>query len=292
MAQALLPVYSIQDFQAEARQEHYFYFSSFANHLQEHLFIREPHKHNFYIVLFVTQGTGNHTIDFKTYNVQPETIFFLSPGQVHSWDLTEDADGFVVFFTPAFYLRQFPHTPLHKFPFFRGLLHKPMLLAGQPEQEELTAAFQALQQEFLGQHLMRQEMLSCLLDVLLIKLNRMYYNQTGIAEGQAKDVVLVQALEQLIEAHYAAHLPVTFYADHLHITTKQLKEICKRSLGKTTNELLQERSVLEAQRLLVHSNLTATEIAATLGYTDTAYFFRFFKKHTNSTPEQFRQANR
>jgi AraC-like DNA-binding protein len=102
------------------------------------------------------------------------------------------------------------------------------------------------------------------------------------------ELLLLQTLENLIEEHYKEHLPVTFYADQLHVTTKHLNEICKRALAKTTNELIQERSVLEAQRLLIHSELTSTQIAAELGYFDTTYFFRFFKKHTGQTPEQFR----
>lgn len=292
MSREHLPVYQIQDFQAQARKERYFYFNSFAGHLQEHLFIREPHKHNFYIILLVTRGSGTHTIDFKKYDVKPGVVFFMIPGQVHSWELSGDADGFVVFFTPEFYLKEFPHRKLYDFPYFNALLHKPVLFISQGDNSLLTPIFKVLQEEYLHQGLLRDEMLCCYLNVLLIHLTRIYQSQGTETAGHGGELSLLQNLENLIGQHYKEHVPVSFYADSLHVTTRHLNGICKRALGKTTHELIQERSILEAQRLLVHSELTSTQIAAELGYFDNTYFFRFFKKHTGLTPEQFRSANK
>ena len=64
----------------------------------------------------------------------------------------------------------------------------------------------------------------------------------------------------------------------------------KSASGKTTSEIIQDRIILEARRLLTHSSLTITQIAAELGYFDNSYFARFFKKSTSQTPEQFRTA--
>jgi AraC family transcriptional regulator, transcriptional activator of pobA len=287
-----LPIYQIQDFQAQAQKERYFYFSAFAAHLQEHLFIRAPHKHNFYIILFITQGTGTHTIDFRKYEVKPNMVFFLIPGQVHSWELSDDADGFVIFFTPEFYLKQSPLRKLYDFPFFNALLHKPILFLSPEEKALLRSTIQTLQEEYATQALMRNEMLSCRLNVLLIQLTRIYNARGTELEAQSGELSLLQNLDNLIDQHYKEHLPVSFYADQLHVTAKHLKEVCKRALGKTTTELIQERSILEAQRLLVHSEWTSSQIATALGYFDIAYFFRFFKKHTGCTPEQFRSLNK
>ena len=288
MAKEQLPIYQIQDFKAAVQKENYVYVSSLATHLQEHQFIREPHKHAFYIVILITHGSGVHTIDFQKYTVAPNTVFFLKPGQVHGWELSPDADGQLVFFTSEFYLKEFPHRKLYHFPFYNSLLAKPILLLPSAETNLLLPVFRKLKKEYAGQRWMRNEMLGNYLNVLLISLARLAKLQETETSVPGNEMLLLQNLEQLLEQHFKAHQPVTFYAEHLHITPKHLNEVCKRSLGKTTNELMQERLLLEAQRLLVHSDLTSSQIATELGYFDTTYFFRFFKKHTGQTPEQFR----
>ncbi|MHA6249390.1 AraC family transcriptional regulator [Pontibacter sp. CAU 1760] len=290
MPQEHLPVFKIQDFNAQAQQERYVYVSSFAAHLKEHLFIREPYKHNFYILLYITQGSGTHTIDFREYEVTADSVFVMMPGQVHSWELADDTDGFVMFFTPAFYVQAFPDRRPYDFSFFNALLQQPLLSVPPAANAGLLQTFQTLQVEYAAEDFKRHEMLGCYLGVLLIQLSRIYQVQAQHVAVPGGELSLLQRLEQLIEQHFREHLPVTFYAERLHVTAKQLKEICKRSLGKTTTQLIQERTVLEAQRLLVHSGLTSSQIAASLGYLDTSYFFRFFKKHTGSTPEQFRDS--
>lgn len=292
MPKDLLPIYQIQDFEAQELKDQYFYFSSFATHLQEHLFIREPHKHNFYIILLVTQGTGTHTIDFKAYEVKPGTFFFMTPGQVHSWNLSNDADGFVIFFTHGFYTREYPDKVLFDFPFFNALLYNPVLSITKEDESVLIPILYKLKQEYKQSKLFREVMLSRYLDVLLMELSRIFRPNEDRTGYLGKEQMLLQSLERLIDLHYKEHKPVSFYAERLHVTTKHLHAICKNSLSRTTKELIQHRTLLEAQRLLVHSDLTSSQIAAELGYFDNTYFFRFFKKHIGFTPEQFRAANR
>ncbi|NEM98447.1 AraC family transcriptional regulator [Pontibacter burrus] len=283
-----LPIYQIQDFEAQARKDHYFYFSSFAAHLKEHLFIREPHKHDFYIVLLITKGTGTHTIDFKAYDVKPGTVFFMTPGQVHSWQLSQDADGLVIFFTHAFYTREYPDRLLYDFPFFNALLQNSALHLTAQDEATLLPTLQLLKQEYEQALPMRNVMLSRYLDVLLIGLSRIYRPDDAEIETIATEQTLLQQLERLVNLHYKEHKPVAFYAEQLHVTAKHLNEVCKNALGRTTKELIQYRVLLEAKRLLVHADLTISQIALELGYFDTTYFFRFFKKQTCLTPEQFR----
>jgi AraC family transcriptional activator of pobA len=288
MSQEHLPIYQIQDFHAPSHQQGYFYLSSFAQHLQEHLFIQKPHKHNFYILLFITQGSGTHTIDFKEYPVAPNHIFFMAPGQVHSWELSEDTAGFILFFTQEYYQQEFPQKKLYNYPFFNALLHQPYLRVSATEEAALLWILQHMQVELAGQQLMQANMLRLYLDMLLILLAREYQSLGIGVQAPGGTLSELQTLENLIDLHYKDHLPVSFYADQLHVTARQLNETCKRSLNKTATALIQERILLEAKRLLVHADLTSSQIAAYLGYMDTPYFFRFFKKHIGLTPEQFR----
>jgi AraC-like DNA-binding protein len=286
-----LPIYQIKDFNAEEHHTRYFYLHSLAAHLQEHKFIQKPHKHNFFILLFVTKGTGTHTIDFIEYPVSPNTVFFLAPGQVHSWQLSDESEGFIIFFSPEFYLLEFPHKKLYGFPFFNTPLHQPLLLLPEAELASLLSIIQRMQQEHTQQQLMKDDVIRAYLDIMLILLMRIYEAQHKDKQVPAVLLPQLKKLMNLVDQHYQEHQPVSFYADQLHTTPKQLNDSCKRATGKTTSELIQERVLLEARRLLVHSDLSVTQVAAALGYFDNAYFFRFFKKHTGQTPEQFRSTH-
>ncbi|HEY4650807.1 MAG TPA: helix-turn-helix transcriptional regulator [Pontibacter sp.] len=290
MAEANLPLYQIQDFNAQWQQERYFYLKPFSQHLQEHAFVQKPHRHNFYILLFITHGSGTHTIDFKTYPVAPDMAFFMSPGQVHSWQLSPDTEGYILFFNPAYYLLDFPYHRLYNLPYFHSLLQQPFLQIPVAEHALLQGIIHHMQQELQQQQLYTDAIIRDYLDILLLRLARLYLTSGPAKQLAAGVASQLEALQNLIEKHYKEHLPVRFYADKLHVSAKQLNEISKRATGKTTTELMQDRIILEAQRLLLHADLTVSQVAAELGYFDNGYFFRFFKKHVGQTPEQFRNA--
>src|SRR5687768_2340508 len=138
MSEKLLPVYQIQNFKEPSGHHHHFYLNNLATHLQEHAFIQKPHKHDFYILIFITQGSGTHTIDFKTFPVEPNSVFFLSPGQVHAWQLSADTEGFVIFFSLEFYALGHPQKKLFQFPFFNALLQKPLLQLSEFEMQKAS----------------------------------------------------------------------------------------------------------------------------------------------------------
>jgi AraC family transcriptional regulator, transcriptional activator of pobA len=209
---------------------------------------------------------------------------------VHSWQLSEGTRGYVLFFSQAFYLLGYPHKKLNQFPFFNPLLLKPLVLLPEPALQEATGLIRQIENEYQNQKWRKEDIIRNYLDILLIKLGRYYKSNQESNLTQAGSFYNLQQLEELIDQHFKAHEPVSFYAEKLHVSVKHLNELCKQALGKTTSELIQDRLVLEAQRLLIHSGLTITQVAAKLGFFDNSYFARFFKKHTRQTPEQFRQS--
>jgi AraC family transcriptional activator of pobA len=114
------PVYPLGAFSEKASWAD-FYIETFSDHVVAHPFIDKPHKHDFYLILYVRKGSGTHTIDFTTYPVQADTIFLMTPGQVHSWTLSPLTDGYVVFFTRSFYQMQHTESNIIYFPFYHSL---------------------------------------------------------------------------------------------------------------------------------------------------------------------------
>jgi AraC family transcriptional activator of pobA len=288
MPEEPLPVYQIQDF-GEPLQQPHFYLQTLEAHLREHAFIQRPHKHDFYLLLLFTQGSGTHTIDFRTYPVGPGTAFFLDPGQVHAWQLSADSAGYVIFFSPEFYLLGFPEKKLFSFPFFGFSRHQPFLQLNETETAAIVTIIKTIEKEKAVRAWKQEDVLRNYLDILLIRLSRIYLKAPALEGTASANFSVLRQLENLIDRHFREHQPVSFYADHLHLTQKQLNDLSRHALKKTTADLIRDRLVLEARRLLIHSDQNITQIAAALGYFDNSYFSRFFKKHTGQSPEQFRQ---
>src|SRR5690242_7261898 len=111
MAEKATPVHCLDNFSPEAGANS-FYIEELAVHLRTYAFVNVPHKHDFYLILYITQGGGEHTIDFKTYEATVGSFFVMTPGQVHSWKMKPGTNGFIIFFENEYV--EFPSNPLIK----------------------------------------------------------------------------------------------------------------------------------------------------------------------------------
>jgi AraC family transcriptional regulator, transcriptional activator of pobA len=285
-----VPVLNLHHFQTTATLHPHLYVQYLKEHLTQYAFVKAPHRHDFYCLFLFTQGSGSHVIDFKEYEVHPGSVFFMSPAQVHTWQLAENTDGYVVFFNAQFYLLDLPHKSLAGFPFFHYTA-TPHLPLENSTFLTINNLFRHMHEEYRGHERRKEEILNSYLNILLIKLANAY-SQTHTPAFSSHLLQQIRQLETLIEEHYLEHKSVEEYADRMNLSVKQLYSICQTALNKSLGTLLHERMLLEARRLLVHTDLSISQIAAQLNYSDNSYFNRFFKKSAGLTPEQFRQQYR
>src|SRR6478672_6030081 len=116
---AKIPVYEIQNFNYNVANSE-LYVNSFTNHLKQHSFIEKPHRHNFYLLVLFTHGSGIHEIDFHRYNVQKGSLFLLQPGQMHYWELASDVEGYIVFYSSELYNLYFANKQIEAYSFFQS----------------------------------------------------------------------------------------------------------------------------------------------------------------------------
>jgi len=279
------PVYSIERFNCNAVDSD-FYINTFKNHLVDHSFVEEPHRHNSYVLVLFTNGSGTHDIDFDTFRIQPGSMFFLQPGQMHHWNLSDDIDGFVVFYSQEMYNLYFGQKTIEAFPFYSALGNSPEMIFDSNELNEILSYFYAMLEEFQGKRILKQDKILNLLDSIHIEITRKYNEQyvleTHSYNSRIKDFYL------LLEKYFWTEKAPSFYASQLHITLKHLNRICNEILKKTTTQVITDRIILEAKRMLIDKKRTISEIATELGFDDYSYFVRLFKKHAGMTPTAFR----
>ncbi|GAA4463528.1 helix-turn-helix transcriptional regulator [Nemorincola caseinilytica] len=258
-----------------------------AHYLQRQKDLRFPHRHSFYHLVYFTEGSGKHSIDFETFRVEPGQVYFMIPGQVHSWHFEGRIDGYVINFSEQLmhsFLKEGQY--LEQFPFFSGIAAEGVVTLGDArmEVEQLLARVVA---EAAGDAPMAGEMIRIyLLSIFITVLRDMPVQDKKQAPGHSH--LLLRNFRKLVEQYYAAKRLPKEYAAMLYITPNHLNALCNDLLGRSAGEVIRDRVLLEAKRLLVGHGISVAEIAWQLNFSDNSYFTKFFKKYTGMTPEQFR----
>jgi AraC family transcriptional regulator, transcriptional activator of pobA len=278
-----LPIYSIDRFELNANT---IYANRLSDHIQKHHFIQHPHKHDFYACIIFTRGSGEHEIDFIKYHIKPGNVFFLRPGQMHNWRFSSEPDGFIFFHTREFYDVNFQNRQLQDYPFYSSYYNAPALKVSIEKLKDIHSYFDLLLTEFNKAMPLRQNKLASLVDLIYVDLFRLYpSNTTAIAkQGYLQKLKI---LEALVDKHFKIKKSRADYAVLMNMSGKHLNRIVKETLDKTVSDIIADRIILEAKRLLALKKYSAAQIADELGFTDQSYFSRFFKKHTNLTPLEF-----
>ncbi|HLT66042.1 MAG TPA: helix-turn-helix transcriptional regulator [Flavobacterium sp.] len=279
----------IKDFQAQLNDKQ-FYANTISTHLlQNHKRIEKPHKHNFYATFLFIKGHGIHEIDYNSFEVKPGALFFLYPGQIHSWELSADCEGFLFFHTPDFFEKANAGSSLKDFPFFHSNFIQKCFYLDVEQSKEIQTLLESLISESEMSQWKYQQMIILYVHQLYIKIKRFLDHRklSNFKEGKHYEKLFWE-FEKLVEKLYKEEKSASAYANRLSISQKHLSRVVKHMAEKTPTQFITERVILEAQRLIHFSNLNFQEIANELGYEDYSYFTKIFKKETNETPTNFR----
>ncbi len=247
--------------------------------------VQELHRHDFFYILVLDKGIGEHTIDFTPYTISDHSVFFMRPGQVHQLTLKKGSTGYLMTFTAGFYL---PANPAHQA--LRKVSNKNFHQLSSDRFQKLLSVLTYIFQEYAEKSEMYQEVIKANLEIFFIELARNSKHPKGLSKNHNQYAQeRLEELLELLETHISTNKQVAHYAAMLHLTPYQLNAITKETLGKTCSELISEQIILEAKRYLLATSNQVNEIADHLGYEDISYFIRFFKKHTGYSPEAFRQ---
>lgn len=173
---------------------------------------------------------------------------------------------------------------------FFGNNTPPVISLDEREQARFDLEFGMFEEEYKTRDRVQGEMLRTLLKRLIIRATRLAKVQLwpeGIPDDQTD---LIRKYNVLVDIHYRDKHLVADYADLLFKSPKTLTNMFKKYNQPSPLQIIQNRIVLEAKRLLMYTDKTAKEIALELGFTDAGTFHRSFKKVTNATPQEFKKS--
>ncbi|HMJ46699.1 MAG TPA: helix-turn-helix transcriptional regulator [Ferruginibacter sp.] len=254
---------------------------------EEKNIIHALHKHDFFFILALQKGTGNHEIDFIPYMVVDNSVFFLRPGQAHKLDLKPGCTGYLLEFNSEFCHPKDKSSSQR----LRKAGNKNYCKLETGRFEKLNSILTAIFEEFTTREEGYLDIIKASLDIFFIEYVRQSPDPKGLAiTAKSYTQDRFEEFLELLDKYIATQKQVSQYTHLMNLSPYQLNEITKSSIGKTASELINEHIILEAKRFLLATPNQIKEIADLLGYEDPSYFIRFFRKHTGHSPEAFRHS--
>lgn len=279
-----LPVYTLVPDRLTGNKNFRVY--NFAGHLPEESDLLLPHRKNHYLIVLMRKGGSRQWIDLEAVTLKSNTVYFYVPGRVLVKEGIEELWATGIAFTKEFLSLQ-ENALIAKLPIIESPQGGHELLLCDEDVEFVEDLLVNINAEYQRPNGFQQRMLAAYLNLLLTYLSRIYLEQ--YKPGQSSpEKNLLKSFQAKINDSFRDLKEVGEYASELNISAGHLSEVVKFQSGKPAIKHIHERLILEAKRLLFHTNNSLKEIAYELGFSDASYFNRFFKRETELTPAAYR----
>lgn len=253
----------------------------------------DPHRHNYFSVIWSKKASGKHVIDFIDYPIKPGQIFFVSPSQVHMVLSDPSPEGFVILFTSGFLQQNsIRENFISGLRLFAERNETPPLEVSSEMDKHLTLYADEMLTAYDSSDEMKYEKIGAWLKLFLLECNSsctlpVETNTQKLEVGRS----LVQRFKDLVEEHYHEWHQVQEYASELNVTPGYLNEVLTSAIQCSAKDYIRDRLILEAKRISIFTSSSGKEIGYTLGFDDPSHFSKFFKSNTGVSLVEFRAEN-
>jgi AraC family transcriptional activator of pobA len=250
-----------------------------------------PHRHADLVhILFIAQGSVELELEGTSHQLQSASAIVVPAMAIHGFLFSPDVEGHII--TLAKPLADHLHALMGESSTLKKADFYPLL---QPNQaDKIATLVTQIDQEYRQPAPGRNSLLEALTQALGVELSRLatYTGSTAKRYGPRQSDKGRQHLEHyqaLIEAHYREQPSIEQLAGEIGVSSAHLNLLCRQLAGHSALQLLHERLLLEAKRQLTYTNMTIGQVSDSLGFSEPAYFTRFFKRNTTLSPRDFRQ---
>ncbi len=255
--------------------------------------ICKNHIVEFYIVFFVLEGEGLHTVDFTDYQYQKGSVLLIRKDQVHKFFKNSKVKGYLLIFTEEFIVGHLNKVEgLKSFQLFNQFLSFPKirLETNHDDYDRFVSLVDQMDQEYKVKDEYSQSIIGSTLHVLITMLFRIK-SKTQNLFVEKKYLAEFLSFQEMVEKYCFENKKVMYYAQKMGCSTKTLNTIVKTVVNKPAKIFIDEIAIMQIKRLLITTSQPIKEIAYTVGFDDPTNFFKYFKKYVGSSPEVFRKAH-
>ncbi|PPS78273.1 helix-turn-helix transcriptional regulator [Streptomyces sp. MH60] len=255
-----------------------------------HAPLHRVHRIDFHVVMLFTGGPVRHMIDFAEYEASAGDLLWIRPGQVHRFAPETEYRGTVLTMQPGF----LPRATVEATGLYRYDL-PPLLRPDEARLAGLTASLDQLRREYedattlpLSLHtaVLRHTLSAFLLRLAHLAASSAHAAREGRADAPGDSTFTL--FRNAVERGFATNHSVSAYADALGYSRRTLVRAVRAATGETPKGFIDKRVVLEAKRLLAHTEMPIGRVGSAVGFPDAANFSKFFQQHTDQTPAAFR----
>lgn len=251
---------------------------------REHHWEIKPHRHaDLCQLLFIRRGQAELEVEGRRTLLGEPAVQVLPALSVHGFRFSEDIEGYVVTLAAPLVSHlqaQLGHS--------ERMLAKSASYPARSDEEHLNSLFEALQNEYQGQQPAREMLMHALVSMIVVWLGRQALQRSSASQRPQRAREYFNGFMQLVEAHYREHVKVEDLAHKLGISVSHLNGTCRELAGQPALQIIHDRQLLEAKRLLTYTGMTIYEISGDLGFSDPTNFTRLFRRREGVSPKVFR----
>lgn len=252
--------------------------------------IVRPERVDFFMLLYVFAGEGVHWVDFVEIPLSEGTLIVVRPGQVQRWHINDHYSAALVLVDPTALPYWGELNSVRDDDLLTLLDWQTSSQLTAPLSAEIAAALGRLETDIntfddsaLEVSLIRNEFL-----VLLLRIARWQRAITAVDMAQGRALLTYRLfLRELEKGFYKSH-SLSFYAKRLGYSQSTISRACIAAEGRPAKSVIDRRIAMEAKRILIHTNLSVSEIGHDLGFSETTNFIKFFRRNVGTTPSRFR----
>jgi len=288
----IVPNYRLYGEHIEKTPDFWVHWETLPERTHLHKFEISAHRHeSFFQIFLITSGGGEMLGGGEAMPFSAPCALFIPPGAVHGFRFARDVDGIVV--TALVERLSAIVAGDRQIAEFASAPRVVPLAPDTAEAAILGEALSNVRHELMRPAAGRAALLGALMTTAVVALARAAGNGKPVETAAGdRDIRRIERLMALIGAHFREHRPVRFYAEHVGISAAHLNRLARLHTGLSVQELFAARLFEAASRELVFSSASVQNIAYSLGFSDPAYFNRFFRRMSGGTPGAFRAASR